>query len=89
MTFEDLIRSMTPEIHERLKRAVEIGRWADGRPLTAEQMESSLQAVMAYEALCLDTGNEPFRLTPEGDIRPATKPETPRHERLDIRLVDE
>lgn len=89
MTFDELIRSMTPEVYENLRRAVETGRWADGQALTAEQMASSMQATMAYEALCLDTGDEPFRMTPEGDLRPATKPTTPRDERLPLRFVDE
>lgn len=89
MTFDELIRTMTPEIHERLRRAVETRRWADGRPLSAEQMESSLQAVMAYEAFCLDTGDEPYRITAEGEIRPAKKPETARHERLPLQFVNE
>jgi uncharacterized protein YeaC (DUF1315 family) len=29
---------------------VEIGRWADGNPLTREQRELCLQAVIAFEA---------------------------------------
>lgn len=50
MDFLQLIDNLTPEIHQRLKRAVELGRWPDGTRLSAEQRELSLQAVIAYEA---------------------------------------
>jgi len=50
MNLQHLIDHITPEIHANLKRAVEIGKWPDGRALTPEQRELSLQAVIAYEA---------------------------------------
>ena len=49
MQFQQLIDTITPEIHANLKRAIEIGKWPDGRALTAEQRELCLQAVIAYE----------------------------------------
>lgn len=54
MNFQHLIEHITPEIHANLKRAVEIGKWPDGRALTPEQRELSLQAVIAYEAKYLE-----------------------------------
>lgn len=48
-TFAQMIENITPEIYESLKLAVEIGKWADGRKLTPEQRELSLQAVIAWE----------------------------------------
>lgn len=47
--FAKLIERLTPEIYQRLKLAVEIGKWPDGRKLSNEQRELSLQAVIAYE----------------------------------------
>jgi uncharacterized protein YeaC (DUF1315 family) len=44
-----MIENITPEIYESLKLAVEIGKWSDGRKLTSEQKELSLQAVIAWE----------------------------------------
>ncbi|MEE4251798.1 MAG: DUF1315 family protein [Alcanivoracaceae bacterium] len=44
---------MSREVYQSLRRAVELGRWPDGRPLTAEQRQTSLQAVIAWEALNL------------------------------------
>ncbi len=49
MSFQQLLDSITPAVYENLKRAVEIGKWPDGRALTAEQRELSMQAVIAYE----------------------------------------
>ena len=49
-SFEELIAGITPEIHANLKRAVELGRWADGRRLDARQVELCLQAIIVYEA---------------------------------------
>ena len=45
-SLQALIESITPEIHENLKTAVEIGRWANGDRLTPEQIENSLQAII-------------------------------------------
>lgn len=50
MTLDELIDSITPEIYERLKRAVEIGKWDNGVGLTADQRQQSLQALIAYDA---------------------------------------
>ncbi|AGZ34302.1 DUF1315 domain-containing protein [Pseudomonas sp. SWI6] len=48
-TFAQMIENITPEIYASLKTAVEIGKWSDGRKLTPEQKELSLQAVIAWE----------------------------------------
>jgi uncharacterized protein len=49
MNLQQLLSSLTPEIYENLRRAVELGKWPDGRSLTAEQKELCMQAVIAYE----------------------------------------
>lgn len=46
--YSKLVASLTPEVYERLKRAVETGRWPDGRALSVEQREHSLNAVIAW-----------------------------------------
>lgn len=51
MDFQQLIQSITPEIYENLKRAIEVGKWPNGTRLTREQLENSMQAVIAYEEL--------------------------------------
>lgn len=49
MNFQQLIEAIDPQIYEQLKRAVEIGKWANGERLTAEQREHCLQAIIAYD----------------------------------------
>ncbi len=49
-SFQHLIDSITPEIYQNLKTAVETGRWPTGAKLTVEQRQNSLQAIIAYEA---------------------------------------
>ncbi|WP_434557474.1 DUF1315 family protein [Pseudomonas sp. Z5-35] len=48
-SFNEMIKNITPDIYRSLKLAVEIGKWADGNKLTAEQRELSLQAMIAWE----------------------------------------
>lgn len=48
-TWQELLAGMTPEIHQNLKTAVELGKWPNGERLSAEQVELCLQAVIAYD----------------------------------------
>lgn len=50
MDYQQLIDSMTPAIHQALRRAVELGKWPDGRALTDEQRGLCMEAVIAWEA---------------------------------------
>ena len=54
MDYQQLIEAMTPELYERLKLAVETGRWPDGRPVSAEQRQHAMRAVIAWGELNLD-----------------------------------
>lgn len=49
MDMNQLINNLTPEIHLNLKRALELGKWPDGRPLTELQKELCMEAVISYE----------------------------------------
>ena len=51
MNIEYLIASMTPMIYNNMKEALELGRWGDGREVTSEQKEYSLEALIRYEHL--------------------------------------
>jgi len=50
MNIEEMINGMTPVVYQRLVTAVELGKWADGVALTAEQKENCLQLVMLWQA---------------------------------------
>lgn len=47
-SYQELVDSLSPELYRRLLSAVETGKWPDGRPLSAEQREHTLQAVIAW-----------------------------------------
>ncbi|MGI0116674.1 YeaC family protein [Zooshikella sp. RANM57] len=49
MDFSQLLDQIDAETYQRLKTAVEIRKWPDGRVLTPSQVELCLQAVIAYE----------------------------------------
>lgn len=49
MKYEELIENMTPEIHQSLKRAIEIGKWPTGQKLSLEQRDTCMRAVIAYD----------------------------------------
>lgn len=52
-TVEELIEALTPAMLADLKRAVELGKFPDGRSVSAEQRELMLEAILRYEALHL------------------------------------
>lgn len=50
MDLPTLLKSITPDIYQNLKRSLELGKWPDGKLLTEEQRELTMQAVIVYEA---------------------------------------
>ena len=49
MAYQELIKTLAPELVQNFRRAIEIGKWPDGSVLSAEQREHAMQAVIAYE----------------------------------------
>lgn len=49
MDYKQMIEAMTPDVYERLKTAVELGKWPNGDRLNSEQRKTCLQAVIAYD----------------------------------------
>lgn len=45
-----MLEVLTPEVVGNLRKAIELGKWPDGKRLTREQLETSLQAVIAWES---------------------------------------
>lgn len=48
-SLKTLLNSITPSIYESLKQAVELGKWANGVELNAQQRQLCLQAIIAWE----------------------------------------
>lgn len=54
MEYQRLIESMSRETYQNLKRALELGKWPDGKALSREQRENTMQAVIAWGRLHLE-----------------------------------
>ena len=67
MDIDALVKSMSQQTYERLLQAVETGKWLDGSELSEAQKESSLQAVMMYQAKILNL-DEHMMINNEGEI---------------------
>jgi len=47
----NLASKLTPATYQQLRTALELGKWQDGRKLTVEQKENSLQLIIAYDEI--------------------------------------
>lgn len=54
MDYQKIIETMSLETYQSLKSAIELGKWPDGKILTREQRENTMQAVIAWGRLHLD-----------------------------------
>ena len=84
--FLQAIRQMPQEVYERLKTAVELGKWPDGKTLTDEQKATSLQAVMAWQAMHIDNP-EHMNIGRDGEIVMKSKSELKRQYRDEEEIV--
>ena len=64
--FRQLVDQLTPEVYENMKRAVETGRWPDGRTVTDEQRQICMQAVITWEAEHLPEDERTGYMPPKG-----------------------
>ena len=72
MNVDALLQAMTPDVFERLRQAVETGKWPDGTVLTAEQRENCMQAVMLYQAKIANSTDH-MTVNAQGEIVHKTK----------------
>ena len=86
MSFQQVIGQMPKEVYERLKTAVELGKWPDGQPLTDEQKATSLQAVRAWQAMHLENP-EHMNIGRDGEIVMKSKSELKRQYRDEEEIV--
>ena len=49
MNYDELISKMTPQMHQSIKSAIELGKWPDGKKMTAEQLQICMRAVIKYD----------------------------------------
>jgi len=56
MSFVDTAKNLDFPTYEKLKTAVEIGKWPTGQALTDEQKAICMEAVLTYEAANVPEG---------------------------------
>ena len=49
MQKQEILNALTPQIVDKFRTAIEIGKWEDGHKLSDEQRQICLQAVMIWE----------------------------------------
>lgn len=79
--FQQVVARLTPDIYHNFRRAVELGKWPDGRVLTEEQRETCMQAVIAYEHLHLPEEERTGYVPPKPENACATDNPSPAAER--------
>lgn len=68
----EYVKNITPSLYEQLKNAVETGKWLDGKPLTEQQKEHTLQLVIAYQNE-FNEQPEHFSINKSGEIHMLAK----------------
>ena len=77
MNIDVLVNSMTADVYERLRSAVETGKWPDGTPLSDDQKASRMQAVLLYQAK-IAKSSEHMTVNENGEIVHKSKQEFKR-----------
>lgn len=67
MQVEQLLAVMSEDIYGKFKQAIETGKWLDGNPLSDEQRETVLQAVLLYQAK-VEQSEEHMTVGKDGEI---------------------
>ena len=77
MNLEQMLASVTPDVYENLKYAVETGKWQNGQAVSPEQRENALQLVLAYQAK-VEQSNQHFTIGSDGEMVVKSKRELKR-----------
>ena len=67
MNINQMANNLSNEVYERLKTAVETGKWPDGTVLSPSQRQQSMQLVMIYQSQVLKS-QQHFSIGEDGQI---------------------
>ena len=69
MDYQNYVNHLDKDTINKLKEAVEIGKWGNGDKLGQKQIESAMQAIMLWQASNqIDSENEPFKVNSKGEF---------------------
>jgi len=86
----EFAKNMSPALYEKLKTAVETGKWLDGAALNEQQKADSLQLVMAYQKH-FNVEPEHFTIAKSGEIHMKPKSVLKKQfadSKSDLHLID-
>lgn len=70
MDYQQYVNQLDIGTVDKLREAVEIGKWENGDRLSAKQLDSAIQAIMLWQASNhVDRENEPFTVNNKGEFR--------------------
>lgn len=52
-SLDQLLARIKPQHYRRLRGCLELGKWPDGRRLTAKELENTMQLLILFETHCL------------------------------------
>lgn len=67
MQVEQLMSMMSQDVYLKFCEAIETGKWLDGNPLSEEQKETVMQAVLLYQAK-IEKSDEHMTVGSDGTI---------------------
>jgi uncharacterized protein len=67
--YSQAVSNLNLDVINKLRKAIEIGRWESGDKVTPEQLDSAMQAVMFWQSKHMDNSeSEPFVVGPNGEL---------------------
>jgi uncharacterized protein YeaC (DUF1315 family) len=90
MDYSQAVGNLSQDVINKLQLAIETGRWESGEKITPEQLESSMQAVMFWQAQHLKSSDsEPFVVGPNGELftgkgESHKSPQAPKYNDADV-----
>jgi len=70
MDYKDIVDNLDEKTINKLRTAVELGRWESGDKLTKDQRDNAMQAVMLWQAnKNQDLAEEPFKVNNKGEFK--------------------
>ena len=90
MDYSQAVGNLNQDVINKLRTAIEIGRWESGDKVTQEQLDTAMQAVMFWQSRHAENSDsEPFVVGPNGELftgkgESHKSPQAPKYSDSDI-----
>ena len=69
MSFAAMVDGLTPQMRDSFQRAIELGRWPDGRPVEQAQREMMMQALLLWQGKYDADHGEAYSIDAKGELK--------------------